>query len=365
MASVEKIKWAKLKVGGMAIFALLIIGYLIFLMQGTAGFFKGKSDIYTFMDDSQGMATGVNVTLNGLNVGKVAKVELSGSSQPGRIVRITLEIDEDKINAIPSDSTTELASSNLLGDKYINIKKGKSSVSVKPGGELPSSETAELEDVFRQASSTLAVAQTIIKRLDAIVSEVELGKGNLGKIIQDETLYNNAVDLTNQFKQIAAEIKTTLDTTLNSNDNSVGKLLHDNGAMYDDVRASTMHLNSILSDVDSGKGTVGKLFKSDQLANDAHKLMAEDLTQTLSDARKLLASIDTKSGDLTTQIQGAIGKLDTLLDKINNGNGTVARLLNDQTTAEDLDGVMRETQGLLKDFRANPKKFLRIELKLF
>jgi phospholipid/cholesterol/gamma-HCH transport system substrate-binding protein len=60
-----------------------------------------------------------------------------------------------------------------------------------------------------------------------------------------------------------------------------------------------------------------------------------------------------------------LARIDTLLDKINNGQGTISRLLNDPTIAQDLDGVMRETQGLLKDFRSNPKKFLRIKMSIF
>jgi phospholipid/cholesterol/gamma-HCH transport system substrate-binding protein len=40
-------------------------------------------------------------------------------------------------------------------------------------------------------------------------------------------------------------------------------------------------------------------------------------------------------------------------------------LLNNPALYEDLDGTTRELQGLLKDFRANPKKFLRIKLGLF
>jgi phospholipid/cholesterol/gamma-HCH transport system substrate-binding protein len=113
--------------------------------------------------------------------------------------------------------------------------------------------------------------------------------------------------------------------------------------------------------VDEGKGSVGKLLKSDQLANDLHDV-ATETTKTLTDTRKLLAGIDTKSGELNTAIQGSITRIDALLDKINNGQGTISQLLNNPATAEDLDGVMRETQGLLKDFRTNPKKFLRLKL---
>ena len=55
----------------------------------------------------------------------------------------------------------------------------------------------------------------------------------------------------------------------------------------------------------------------------------------------------------------------TLLDKINNGQGTLGQLVVNPTLYESLDGTTRELQGLLKDFRSNPKKFLHIKLGLF
>jgi phospholipid/cholesterol/gamma-HCH transport system substrate-binding protein len=58
-------------------------------------------------------------------------------------------------------------------------------------------------------------------------------------------------------------------------------------------------------------------------------------------------------------------KLDSILDKINSGQGTIGQLLVNPQLYESLDGTTREMQGLLKDFRANPKKFLRIKLGLF
>jgi len=71
------------------------------------------------------------------------------------------------------------------------------------------------------------------------------------------------------------------------------------------------------------------------------------------------------SSEMHDKLIGTMGKLDQVIDKINNGDGTVGRLLNDSALYEGLDGTTRELQGLLKDFRANPKKFLTIQLKLW
>jgi phospholipid/cholesterol/gamma-HCH transport system substrate-binding protein len=360
MPITTKTKWAQLKVGLLAIGALTILGFLVFLMAGIKPLFRSHAELYTFFNDSASIANGSPVTLNGITVGKISKVDLSGDSRPGRIVKVTLEIDEKNLFQIPSDSVATLASANLLGSKYINIKKGKSTQAAAAGAEIPSLESQDLDDLFAQGNSTIAAMNSILMRVDNIVGQVENGQGNLGKIIKDDTLYTNLIDIENQIKQLASE----LHGTLNSNDNSVGKLLHDNGAMYDGVQSTVTDLHSIVQGVNDGKGTVGKLFKSDELADDAHKFMG-DARQTLTDARKVLAGIDTSRGDLSTSVQTAIGKIDTLLDKINNGDGAISQLLNNPAIAEDLDGVMRETQGLLKDFRSNPKKFLHIKLSLF
>jgi phospholipid/cholesterol/gamma-HCH transport system substrate-binding protein len=60
-----------------------------------------------------------------------------------------------------------------------------------------------------------------------------------------------------------------------------------------------------------------------------------------------------------------MSRLDNVLDKINTGEGTVGQLLNNPALYESMDNTMREMQGFMKDFRANPKKFLTIQLKLF
>jgi phospholipid/cholesterol/gamma-HCH transport system substrate-binding protein len=355
-----KTKWSQLKVGLLAVGSLTILGFLVFLMSGIKPLFRSHVELYTYLNDSASIANGAPVTLNGIQIGKVSKVELSGDARAGRIVRVTLDVEEKYLPQIPSDSQATLAAANLLGTKFINVKKGKSPQIVMSGAELQSQESADLDDLFAQGNTTLAAANVILERLGALVTQVENGEGNLGKIIKDEKLYSNAVEILAEVQKLTAD----LNKILASSDNSVGKLLHDNGAMYDSVQASLTRVQSIVQGIDEGKGTVGKLLKSDQLSDDLHDV-ATETTKTLTDTRKLLAGIDTKSGELNTAIQGSMARIDTLLDKINNGQGAISQLLNNPATAEDLDGVMRETQGLLKDFRANPKKFLHIKIGLF
>src|SRR5271166_3853026 len=103
MPQQSRVRWSQLRVGIMSIVALAILGYLIFLLSGTHGFFKSKSNLFTYMGDSSDLAAGAPVRLNGVGIGTVRKVALSGSSDAGRVIRIDLEVDDDYMRAIPVD----------------------------------------------------------------------------------------------------------------------------------------------------------------------------------------------------------------------------------------------------------------------
>ena len=120
-----KLSWAQLRVGLMALVSLIILVIVIVLVTGDRSIFAGNSTIYTYMNDATALAEGAPVTLNGFTVGKVAKVELSGLKDPQKIVKITMEVQDEYMSQIPSDSVTELTAPNLLGTKFMNIKKGR------------------------------------------------------------------------------------------------------------------------------------------------------------------------------------------------------------------------------------------------
>ena len=203
MPTTSKSKWAQLKVGLLAIFALLILAFLIILMTGVNPLFRRTTDVYTYLGDSVAMTEGATpVRLNGILIGKVKKIELSGSTDPSRIVKLTLSIDDNALRLVPVDSLAKLAQQNLLGSRYVNIDKGKSSQTIQAGAEIASADTPEIEDLFQQGSSTLAALQKIMERVNGIINDIEGGKGTIGALLVDKTLYNRAVEIVGDVKRL-------------------------------------------------------------------------------------------------------------------------------------------------------------------
>jgi phospholipid/cholesterol/gamma-HCH transport system substrate-binding protein len=309
------------------------------------------------MDDSAAVALGAPVRLNGIDVGRISAVNLSGSAEPNRIIKVTLEINDEFLAAIPVDSQAAIAAENLLGTKYINIKKGHSPMVVAKGAEIKSLDTREFDDVVQQGYSALSSLDGILKKVDGIIDSIQVGKGTIGKLLSDDQLYNRAMN-------IATEVQK-LTETLNSDKGTLGKLMHD-PALYDDIHGTVTRVNTLVDDLQKGEGTAGKLLKDPSLYNDTRA--------TIADVRKLLAGINSGDGDigkliksdeLHQELKATMGRLDTILDKVNSGQGTLGQLLVNPSLYETLDGTTKEMHGLMKDFRANPKKFLYIKLGLF
>jgi phospholipid/cholesterol/gamma-HCH transport system substrate-binding protein len=357
MASPHKSGWAQLRVGLMAIAALVILGVLIFLLTGTGSLFAKRSVVYTYLSDSAALAPSSPVRINGIVSGKVDSVELSGETAPRRIIRVTMEIETERLKQIPVDSVAAISAENVLGAKFINIRKGQSRVTIQPGAEIQALDTTDFDEVIQQGSTLLSSLQLILKRIDAIVSLVEVGKGSIGKLLVDEELYNRVLAMVSEGQKITKAMSGTQGT--------IGKLLYTDD-MYKDIRGSMQRVDTLLVGLQQGEGTAGKLLKDEAMYQELRGSIVElrtlvaDLNAGKGTAGKLL-----KSEELHDQLRASMVKIDVMIDKINAGQGTVGRLLTDPQLYDTLNGATGEMQQLIKDIRANPKKFLRIKLALF
>ncbi|GAB4356031.1 MAG: MlaD family protein [Bryobacter sp.] len=352
-----KTTWAQLRVGLLALLGLLLIFALVFFITTSNNLFESASPVYVYLDSSQGLQRNAPVRLNGFLVGKITSVELSGESKPGRVVRVTMAIQDKMIRYIPTDSKVSIGAESLLGAKLIAIRRGTSPNFVQPGGTLESFSSPELEDIQQQASQTIAVLQNILVKAEGIVGQVEAGKGTIGKLLVDEELYNRFLNITKEVQKLSESLSTGQGT--------LGKLLQDE-SLYDDIRKSMGRIDTLIADLQAGQGTAGKLLKDPAIYDETRKSLTE-LRTILADvnAGKGTAGKLLKSDELANQLSGTIKRIDTTLDKVNSGEGTLGQLLVNPALYENLNGTASEMKGLMKDFRANPKKFLRIKLALF
>jgi phospholipid/cholesterol/gamma-HCH transport system substrate-binding protein len=155
----KKVGWSQLRVGVMAMIALMLVAVLIFLMTGAESPFTDKSTIYTYLSDSAAMTEGSAVRLNGILIGKVKKIELSGSKDRSRTIRMSLQVEHQYLAMIPEDSLIAFSAENVLGAKFLNIKRGESPTTVKHEGELRARDEKDFLEVVQSAMPLLESMQ--------------------------------------------------------------------------------------------------------------------------------------------------------------------------------------------------------------
>lgn len=357
MAPAHKVAWSQLKVGLMAMIAFAILGILIFLLTGAENPFADKATIYTYLADSAAITESSAVRLNGILVGKVKRVELSGDPDIKRTIKITMELERRLLSQIPDDSVIGFSAENVLGAKFLNIRRGLSKATVKDGGELKARDDKDFLEVVQSALPLLESVQSILGRINKIVAQVEAGQGSIGKLVFDDELYARANSVIGNVDKVTE--------ALSRGEGTLGALMYDRG-LYEDVRRSMARIDTVLEGIQRGEGTAGKLMKDPALYDDLRKTTAElrilaaDLNAGKGTAGKLL-----KDDALHKSILATVDRLNQTLDRLNAGQGTLGQLMVNPALYENLTGLSGDLRTLMQDFRANPKKFLTIQLKLF
>src|SRR3984957_5914907 len=275
MASQARVHWAQLRTGILATVAMGIAGILIFLLTGQSNFFGGDFHLRTYMEDSAGMVANDPVRVNGILVGYIGSIKLSGSRDPKKTVAIDMLIRDKYLEQIPEDSKSAISSANLLGSKYVNITKGSHPKHVEPGGEIQSLQNQDIPQILAQSSTLLMQLQTILGRADGLLALVESGQGNVGKLLKDETLYDRVNSTAGEVDQLVKDVK-------NSN-GTISHLLYDD-QLYNDIRKPIQRLDDMLAQVQSGKGTLGKTMYDPQAY--------DELNATVAEAKKMIANLN-------------------------------------------------------------------------
>lgn len=341
----------------MAIIAMIILGVLIWLFTSQEPIWQSRATIYTYMRDSAALAKGAPVRLNGILIGSVTRVELSGLKEPNKVVRVVMDVERDRLRDIPVDSVAEISAENVLGTKYINIMKGASPQTINPGGVLESEPSTEIEDLVRKGFGLFDSAQAILNRMDKIVSQVEAGQGNVGKFLSDEEFYRRLVATVAELQKLTSAV--------NSGKGTLGKLLNDE-SLYNETNASVARLNSLLEGMQKGQGTAGQFLQNPALYNEARASVAElrsiiaGLNAGKGTAGKLL-----KDEAAYQRLEAVLTKLNNTMDRLNSGQGTLGQLIVNPELYNSIDGLTTELRTLVREIRQNPKKYLSIKLGLF
>jgi len=267
---------------------LFVIGGLLLLISMTAtvgkwSFRRDKGYLLSVkLDSAAGVLKDTPVKVLGVTKGRVESLGLEGNK-----ALVTVRLPRDLI--LPEDSLVYVRSEGLLGERYLEVKPGSPDrPAVKDGGELlQGAPPADLDQLFAELSSVAAgiknltqiITQTggdgtgegqqkgglssIISNLEAtsrslknVAQGLERGEGTLGKLITDETVYN-------ELKKTLSDIGVALET-IGGSEGTLAKLLRDD-EIYNELQEVITRINGIIKKTEKGEGVLGKLLMDNKI----------------------------------------------------------------------------------------------------
>jgi phospholipid/cholesterol/gamma-HCH transport system substrate-binding protein len=362
MPSQQEVRWSQLKVGVIVLVSAVILTTLLFLMTSASGLglFSRKLTVTTYFENSAGLKEGAAVSLDGVTIGTVKTVSVSPS--PDRKltpVMVVMRLDTKYQSSLHTDSTAELTTVGVLGDAMVDINSQLAHGPIlQDGAVLNTTENPSIQDVVKQSQGTIENLNVILGKLNVVVDNLQSGKGSFGQLLVNPDLYNKFVATTDDVHQLTMK--------LNRTDNTIGKVLNDNGEMYDKVNDALGKFDGIANDLQSGKGSAGKLLKDDALYDNANKSLAH-INSILADADagKGGLGVALKDPKFAKDLQDTLAQVNQLVTGINQGKGTLGKLVTDDSLNSNANKMLTETTNLVTAIRQDPKKYLTIHLKIF
>jgi phospholipid/cholesterol/gamma-HCH transport system substrate-binding protein len=266
-------------------------------------------------------------------------VELSGSKDANRAVRVTLLFYRDRLRGVPDDSVAQISSDSLIGDKFVDITGGRSPKNIPAEGEMIYKDQPEL---LRSLDLTQFTPQ--LRQVDETLTDIEQGRSQFGQFYQGDSFYNN---LLRRMVELRKGIRAAVSTT-----GKIGSLLSSD-RLHTQVSDLFVQLDQAIAKVQSGQGAAGQLLR-DSAQYDQLLSKVQEFRRSLDAASKndLL-----QSDDAYVSANRRLGALIQSVDKLNrNPQMTTAALY------DNLNGSLMELRNNLRDFRLNPRKYLWLKI---
>lgn len=231
---------------------LLVIG--IFLLGNKDQLFASTFTIKTYFENIEGLRSGASVRFGGIDVGAVKDIKITDDAS-GR-VEVSMRIKTEIKRFIRKNSIASIETEGLVGNKIVMITMGSDSFEpISDGGIIQSKEPLGFAAVIEETQGILAFTKEMTKDLSEVMSKINRGEGTIGKILNDEELYNAATKLTKSADQSLTNLTDDLKDVLVLFD----KLGSGVENVVSNVNKVVADIDSLMTGVQEGKGLMGSL----------------------------------------------------------------------------------------------------------
>jgi len=256
---------------GIFIFVGLVIFCLaVLVLGGQKKAFMPSVQVRAMFQDVGGLAKGNNVWYSGVKVGSIKSLTFL---EPHKI-EVLINIDRNYVAFIHKDVRAKVSSDGLIGNKIIALSGGTPQTPVIEDGDEVLAETSISSD---ELMNTLQVNNKnlvdITGNLKEITNTIAAGKGNIGKLLKDTTVYDRLERTLASLQQTSANAQR-----LTNNLSAYSARLQTKGVLANELVSDTMVFSRL-------RNTVASMDQAAQSANETVKnlqSMSTNVNQQLS-----------------------------------------------------------------------------------
>jgi phospholipid/cholesterol/gamma-HCH transport system substrate-binding protein len=302
----------EVKVGATALLTILVFVWLFNFLKGK-DFLKSTAVYYTIYDKVGGLAESSPVEINGYKVGVVRSLDFIDATSGKLLVVFSVK----KNFKLPKNTIAEIVPVSLLGGMKVQFVYGKGPGTYKEGDTIPG-----------------RLAESLIDKINTEILPVKEKLSNLITVL-DSVIASVDEIMDPEFKREFKETVAHLNNTTASLDKVLGSKEKELAAIVDNINKFT----SMLAD---NSGKMNKTFTNLETISDS--LKASDISAAVSN------------------LKASLEKASKLMENLNQGKGSAGQFLTNDTLYSNLSGSLESLNLLLKDMKANPKRYVHFSI---
>ncbi len=314
---VKQLRWARLRVGLVVSIALAVV-FLAVMFAGNIGkMFTPRSDIYAVFNDVKGLREGAPVWFSGVEIGSVRSIEFT----PEQHIRVKMSIVSGSLKYLKRDSTANILTIGLLGDKYIEISPGSPGAGgLRAEDTIAGTSHGEIQELVETGRESIAGLSELVTKLDKLIVKIGSGKGTVTRLLTDPSIYDNLNKATEELTDLVRRVKSSRGT--------LGRLLNED-EVYSDIASSAGDIRVFSKKLRTSRGTLNKFIEDERLYENINEVSE---------------------------------KLNRLFDRVDRGKGVAGSLVNDEELSTELKTTLKELNSLIKDIREHPGRYFRFSV---
>lgn len=282
--------------------------------------FTSQTEYYAIYHNVAGLVPSNPVNLNGVKIGYIKDVSFISKDNPS--IRVKFIINTN-IN-IPKNSIASIYSSDLMGSKAMQILLGNSTDNIKPGDTLTSNVEGDLkEEINKQVLPLKLKAENMMGSIDSALTTIRL-------VFNENTRYNLAKSFEN-IKISLDNIKNTtfnVDTLVSTQKNRFTLILGNIESITRNIKNNNEKITTVINNFASISDTLAK----------------SKINQTIANTNQVMTNVN------------------TILSKIDKGEGTLGQLINNDSLYNKLTNASKDLDLLIVDIKQHPDRYLNFSI---